>query len=255
MNSEIIRLLLKFIVILVKVVLGLLLVLFFVVGVPLIIDWLYDFPEPLIYTEWGPSELLDYYGTLLGTAVTVLTFYFGIRNEFRKNRKETIKQRQIEVIDRLIGLCDELKRKALPGRFLLFHQISKAAVVKDKVWVFDLFQKAIPILDEAHSSINNFGTSLDALNIVGLDKETLSNYQAQMMVIHKETKKKHEELMSLYRGYADKDEEQREAEFPKLLETVNEYLKIFAKSQDNLVQIQRQAVACLLSFKNESIGK
>ena len=85
MNSEIIRLLLKFIVILVKVVLGLLLVLFFVVGVPLIIDWLYDFPEPLIYTEWGPSELLDYYGTLLGTAVTVLTFYFGIRNEFRKN--------------------------------------------------------------------------------------------------------------------------------------------------------------------------
>ena len=138
---------------------------------------------------------------------------------------------------------------------MLFHQISNAAVVKDKVWVFDLFQKAIPILDEAHSSINNFGTSLDALNIVGLDKETLSNYQAQMVVIHNETKKKHEELMSLYRDYADKDEEQREAEFPKLLEPVNEYLKFFAKNQDNLVQIQRQAVACLLSFKNESIGK
>lgn len=255
MNTQSFKSLGKLILLIVKIVLCLIIVLFFVAGVPLIINWLYDFREPLIYTEWGPSELLEYYGNLLGTAVTVFTFYFGIRNEFRKTRKEIVNQRQLEVIERLIGLCDELMSKALPERLMMFHSSIKADPVKDRMWVCDLYRKGVQILDEANIGINRFGTSLDTLNVVGLNTEALVDYQKQLISIHLDAKKKHEELMDVYAVYADKDENQRKAEFSELLKTINEYLKIFGDYDKEFIRVKRLATIHLFGLKNNTIEK
>lgn len=253
MNTQSFNPLGKLIVLIVKTVLGLSLVLFFLVGIPLIIDWLYDFPEPLIYTEWGPSELLNYYGTILGTTVTVLTFYLGIRNEFRKKRKDEISQRQLDVIVKINSAYDEMIKNSLPSRLILFHHSIKVDYVRDRAWFVDVYKRSQDVLAEAYESIVNCGLLIDSLFVVGLDRDPMIEFQKQIASNYKKVKKKNEELLAIYKVHSDKDEKQREQEYVELFNTIGEYVDIFCKYAEDLILIKRKATAYLMGLKNSTI--
>lgn len=91
----------------VLVFLGIMLVLFLTVGVPLLINWLYSLP-PMVQTHWSAADVLTYYGTLLGAAVGILTLYFTIRDGLLKFRIDYHLQHQMKMwqdIDEMFQQC------------------------------------------------------------------------------------------------------------------------------------------------------
>lgn len=77
------------------------------VGVPFLINWLYSLP-PVIYTHWSASDVLAYYGTLLGTAAGILTLYFTIRDglwKFRTDYRLQFEMKMWQDIDEMFQQC------------------------------------------------------------------------------------------------------------------------------------------------------
>src|SRR5699024_10680981 len=60
-----------------KKVIFVIVILFLIVGIPLIINELYKVNSGYI-TMWGASEVLSYYGTILGAGATIIAVYFTI---------------------------------------------------------------------------------------------------------------------------------------------------------------------------------
>lgn len=82
--------------IIVKIILSILLALFFVFGVPLLINYLYQETATIsiFAMEWEASDALSFYGSILGAAATIYvlqqTIQFTLRNQ-KEERKLTIK--------------------------------------------------------------------------------------------------------------------------------------------------------------------
>lgn len=84
-----------------KIVLLVIIILFLIVGVPLIINELYKVDKGYV-TLWGAAEVLSYYGTILGASATLLAVLFTIkftRRQISYNyiiSQETLKWKKVE---------------------------------------------------------------------------------------------------------------------------------------------------------------
>lgn len=115
-NKKGIRMSKKDVFLIIVVVLGLTFLL--TIGIPLLINLSYTLPITLIKTEWGAPELLDYYGTLLGVAVTVLTFAITvhltleqIRHQQNYEQKIKLWQETEDSIDQCLDAVHPMKLK------------------------------------------------------------------------------------------------------------------------------------------------
>jgi len=61
-----------------------------IVGVPILINEIYNIGGYV--THWGASEVLGYYGSILGGFATLLAIYFTIRHENKKMRAENARR-------------------------------------------------------------------------------------------------------------------------------------------------------------------
>lgn len=96
---------------------------FFIIGVPIIINELYKTNKGYI-TLWGASELLSYYGTILGAIATIIAVFFTIR--FTKKQicyESTIQHRKQkwEQVDKLLQHHFEL---SMPTKIMQIYSFS-----------------------------------------------------------------------------------------------------------------------------------
>ena len=83
---------------------------------PYAIDKAYDWPCKIFFTSWESSDVLAYYGTLLGASATIFAVILTIRfanknNQDNKKHTEKINNRSIGVpiCIELINSCDPMK--------------------------------------------------------------------------------------------------------------------------------------------------
>lgn len=88
--------------------LGCLVVVFLVVGVPILINESY-IPSGGYITKWGAADVLSYYGTLLGALATIIALYFTIKS----TRTQITSERYISVKREKWGEIERLFRTAI----------------------------------------------------------------------------------------------------------------------------------------------
>lgn len=76
-------------------IIALVVALFFVIGIPFIINELYKTGNGYI-TMWGAEDVLAYYEAILGAVATVLAVVFTIRFTKKQIQRENYLQREVE---------------------------------------------------------------------------------------------------------------------------------------------------------------
>lgn len=114
-------------------------VLFFVIGIPIIINELYK-REGWYSTVWTGADVLAYYGTLLGAVATIVALIVTIRTTHKQVQSERMYQLELEKWHNLEKSIDNMLVEMHPLRYLgKLDTISRHFEVRQlDQWIDDL---------------------------------------------------------------------------------------------------------------------
>ena len=103
-----------------KKVIFVIVILFLIVGIPLIINELYKVNSGYI-TMWGASEVLSYYGTILGAGATIIAVYFTIHFTQKQICYETKVQQEKQKWEQVDKLLRDHFKLAMPTEIMKIY--------------------------------------------------------------------------------------------------------------------------------------
>lgn len=121
---------------------------FLIVGVPFIINELYKIDKGYI-TLWGASEVLSYYGTILGATATILAVIFTIQFTKRQSRYEYYILQEKLKWEKVDDLLQEHFKKIMSTEIIQLYSMSEKIV------------NPIPYIEKLQVRIIEIKTSLD----------------------------------------------------------------------------------------------
>ena len=147
---------------------------------PLAINWLYQVEKPLIITEWGAVELLDYYGTILSAIISVLVILITITNEHekiaieRREEKKRIEEQRhydniLEILDKVSDSIMESLLHLNPHHMYRVYYGYSIAYKCNSKWLLDLNNDGDKYLDRVDWLVNEYKRRIDGLSCYGVD--------------------------------------------------------------------------------------
>lgn len=171
--------------VLVSVIIGL------IFAVPLAINWCY-YLHPIIYTKWGAADVLNFYGSLLGTTVAAITFVLTIRFTLMqiKHEQEIRCERELwQNIEQSIDMClDEMHPKAL--ELVVINALSERNAYK-------LITGTLTYRVSVTTSVDRMSRSIDRLNDPELKalREEINKIRDKLLDIESQFELSRQEVM------------------------------------------------------------
>ncbi len=136
-----------------------------VIGVPLIINWCYSCNNPIIYTKWDASDVLSYYGSVLGALVAAATFAIGVGitvSQISHQQNIQLAQKTWQEVEEVIDNClDEIHPSNL--RYAFIDMLSE----KD---AYKLLSETVSYRVAVNKSVDRIKRSINRVNDQQLEK-------------------------------------------------------------------------------------
>lgn len=167
---------------------------FAVVG-PIVIHLSYRVEDPIMITDWDAVDLLDYYGTILGSVISVLVIWITIANEHekiaieRRDEKQRIEEQRH--YDNIMGILDKVSDSIMesllhlkPNRLYNIFYGYSVSYRNDYKWWFDLRDECDKYLDRADWLVNEYKRRIDELSCYGIDEPKLEEIYNQLLELY-----------------------------------------------------------------------
>lgn len=116
-----------------------------VAGVPMLINWCYSLPFIWFRTQWGAAEVLDYYASLLGTAVAGLAILASVGLFLQEQKNQNDIQRIQETEKAIDQTLDVLNPKRIKFMILELPEKNKHPNYADFQEEVYFFQQEITV--------------------------------------------------------------------------------------------------------------
>lgn len=148
-----------------KILLYVLITLFAIVGIPIVINELYKIDNGYI-TLWGASEMLSYYGTILGAGATILAVILTIRFTRQQINHEYFISKEKLKWEKIDNLFQEHFKKIMPTEIIQIY------------YPYEKITKPIPYIEKIKIKIIEIKTSPEWIKsyINPVEYEKISDY-------------------------------------------------------------------------------
>jgi len=118
------------------------------VAVPFLINYAYGTCRPIIFTDWGATDALSYWGSVLGGLATLFAVYLAITAEKRKERYQEVSTLLFEALDNLdVSMLFSFKKGNDEKKEQFLYRINQN---KGKVGDFISAQELFYLISRAH---------------------------------------------------------------------------------------------------------